>query len=143
MGATLSLALLTTVYTHSKGITMTYNAKVVFFTVAGIEIQIIVMNKYYSLFLEALLKKVFKTIRVIDFNLDKSITVKRYLTGKATITSIWYKKLSGTRTILIAKAIIDKKTVTLIHNHNFSAHGAYVMVDKITKSGEINLDNWS
>lgn len=142
--------------------TNTSNAKSVYFTVAGIEINVVVFNEHYSLLLEALLKKIFRTVRTIDIewpdaeaiykqartDVKAELSVARDVhtdtlsKSSVLVKSVWYKALSKDCTVVAAKAVVGGKIRTVVHNNTFSSPRAHTLVEKIKEVGYINLSNW-
>ena len=139
---------------------MEYNAKAVYLTIADQEIQIVVFNKFYNLFLECLLKKIFRTVRVVDMDWPNADTLYHegyedgYKAGLhdanitttagqvVSIKSVWYKAISKDCTVLAAKADIDGSLHTVIHNQTFAPAKARKVCDMIRQAGSINLTHW-
>ena len=141
-----------------------YNAKAVYFTVAGVEIHCVVFNRCYTLLLEALLKKVFHTVRVVDVewpdanalynkgyaagmadaakNEPTFIDVPSPYTGVAKPTSVWYKAISKDRSVVACKAMVDGEIRTVIHKAPAGVSEAHDRSETIKKKGKIDLQYW-
>lgn len=136
-------------------------AKAVYFTIAGKEINVIVHKDYYGLFLEGLLRKVFRTVRTEDvdwpdakaiYDKAKADLVKEGFVGsnnqtttrdqEVKIVSVWYKSLSKDCTVLVAKALFGSEIKTVVHNNTFTPGKAHTMAKTIKQVGSINLNHW-
>lgn len=135
---------------------MSYNAKAVYLTVAGIEINVVVFNIHFNLLMEALLKKVFKTVRTVDIDwpdaeaiykqarqeIETEATPKTGLVGTTAIKSVWYKSLSKSCTVLCAKARVNGDIRTVLHNRTFTPTEAHKLCAAVKLAGKIDLSHW-
>lgn len=138
-----------------------FNAKAVYFNIAGQECQIVVFNHMFSLFLEGLLQKVFKTVRTIDIEWPDAEAIYKQARQEieadinlshpdydiqerlVNIHTVWCKSLTKERSIVVAKAVVDGDMKTLIlRKKDLSFSKGSKIKALIRAKGKINLLHW-
>ncbi len=117
------------------------SAKVVKLSVAGQMVQIIVSSAHLDMFLNGLLKKVFKTAIVSDYCFEAGGSGDEVVS--ADIKSCWYKRQTKYKYTIVCKATIEGRERTLLYHKMLHPSKASAVRDQVPSSDKLNLTYWT